>query len=147
MHYKIEIIGEPKGQPRPRAFARKMGAKYVARVYDADTADEWKRAVSVACCHTKYGALEGASHAPFSVRMQFGFTRPQSHFTKKGALTLNCLADHTKRPDIDNLVKAVMDAVTNTQLFWVDDSQVVELLASKKWVEGSSRCLLEIQSI
>ena len=39
------VTGEPKGQPRPRAFARKMGAIHVARFYDSDVADEWKRAV------------------------------------------------------------------------------------------------------
>jgi len=42
------IFGDPKGQPRARAFARKMGAKYVARMYDSDVADSWKRAVNVA---------------------------------------------------------------------------------------------------
>jgi hypothetical protein len=26
------IFGDPKGQPRTRAFARKMGAKHVARM-------------------------------------------------------------------------------------------------------------------
>lgn len=146
MNYEIEIIGEPKGQPRPRAFARKMGNRYVARVYDSDTADEWKRAVSVACYHARYGAT-GASNASFAVRMQFGFTRPKSHFTKNGAVHPDALADHTKRPDIDNLVKAVMDAVTTTQLFWVDDSQVIELIASKKWVTGQSKCLLAIHAL
>ena len=41
------IFGDPKGQPRARAFARKMGAKHVARMYDSDVADAWKRAVSL----------------------------------------------------------------------------------------------------
>lgn len=32
----FRITGEPKGQPRPRAFARKMGNVHVARFYDSD---------------------------------------------------------------------------------------------------------------
>jgi Holliday junction resolvase RusA-like endonuclease len=78
--------------------------------------------------------------------MQFFFTRPKSHFTSKGAPNPRAPVSHTKRPDIDNLVKAVMDAVTDTELFWFDDSQVVELLVSKSW-SMESRCLLELQTI
>ena len=33
------IFGDPKGQPRARALARKMGSKSVARMYDSDVAD------------------------------------------------------------------------------------------------------------
>ena len=43
----FQVTGEPKGQPRPRAFARKMGSVHVARFYDSDVADEWKRAVQI----------------------------------------------------------------------------------------------------
>jgi crossover junction endodeoxyribonuclease RusA len=34
---------------------------------------------------------------------------------------------HDKRPDLDNVLKAVLDAGTNAGL-WLDDAQVVELL-------------------
>lgn len=35
------------------------------------------------------------------------------------------------KPDTDNLVKAVMDAFNG--LFWVDDSQMIEIHAGKFW--------------
>lgn len=41
------IHGDPKPQPRPRAFARRMGAKFVARVYDAGTAEGWKSQIAM----------------------------------------------------------------------------------------------------
>ena len=39
---------------------------------------------------------------------------------------------HTVKPDIDNLVKAVMDALT-TAGWWIDDTQVWSLSTSKQY--------------
>jgi len=38
---------------------------------------------------------------------------------------------HTKAPDIDKLTRAVLDALTS--VLWVDDAQVVELFAFKRY--------------
>lgn len=43
----------------------------------------------------------------------------------------------TSRPDIDNQTKLILDAITDTQLFWRDDSQVCELHLCKKYEEIS----------
>ena len=40
------VYGEPKAQARPRAFARKVGGKFFARVYDAGTAEHWKSEIA-----------------------------------------------------------------------------------------------------
>lgn len=37
------------------------------------------------------------------------------------------------RGDVDNYVKAYLDSITYAQLFWVDDIQVTELVASKRY--------------
>jgi len=42
---RFRVLGIPKAQPRARAFARKMGGKFVARLYDAGTAEAWKSMV------------------------------------------------------------------------------------------------------
>jgi hypothetical protein len=44
----FRVDGLPKGQPRPRAFARKMGDRFVARVFDAGTAEAWKSEIALA---------------------------------------------------------------------------------------------------
>lgn len=121
------VHGEPKGQPRPRAFARKMGNKYVARVFDAGTAESWKSAI----------AFEARSHAPDSpidgpvvLSVAFHFPRPRSHYrTGKRADVLrdNAPKLHTGKPDADNAAKAVMDCLTQLGGFWRDDSQIAEL--------------------
>lgn len=44
----FRVFGTPKAQPRPRAFAKQLGGKAVARVYDAGTAEGWKGSIALA---------------------------------------------------------------------------------------------------
>lgn len=39
------------------------------------------------------------------------------------------------RPDIDNQTKLILDAITDTKLFWKDDGQVVKLHLTKRYSE------------
>ncbi len=43
---------------------------------------------------------------------------------------------HTKKPDLDNLVKQVKDCCKG--VVWLDDKQVVDLIASKRYGENPS---------
>ncbi len=47
----------------------------------------------------------------------------------------------TKRPDLDNIIKAIKDGA-NT-VIWIDDSQVIDIHASKRY--GTPRVEVEIQ--
>jgi hypothetical protein len=111
------VAGEPKGQPRPRAYVRGSHAG----VYNPDTADGWKRAI----------ALQAAQHAPrtqidgpITVQLTFRMPRPKRLRRAEDQIA------HVARPDIDNLVKAVLDVLTGLG-FWGDDSQVSMLIAAK----------------
>ena len=44
----FSVDGEPKAQPRPKAFARNFGNKWQARVYDPGTAEGWKSLIAIA---------------------------------------------------------------------------------------------------
>lgn len=125
--------GEPKGQPRPRAFARKMGNKFVARVFDAGTAEGWKGRIALAAHpYTPASAFAG----PVAVSLTFYFARPKNQFrTGKNAHLLRDGAPtfHTAKPDADNLAKAVLDCMTQLGRWWADDSQVSHLLVEKRW--------------
>lgn len=144
------IHGDPKGQPRPRAFARKMGAKYVARVYDSDVADEWKRAVDQAIVR-EFAAHKPAfeDHRPFEVVMTFWMRRPKSHFNAHGFVKLNASIRHAQKPDADNLVKLVLDRISRSGLIWRDDSQVAYLTVAKYWAgkDEDVGCNLTLQPI
>lgn len=63
------------------------------------------------------------------LRITFSFARPKSHFKRDGTLLRMAPARHTKKPDVDNLIKFVMDAL-NGHLY-VDDAQVVSVAARK----------------
>ncbi len=145
--YLVTFNGNPKPQPRPRAFARKMGARYVARVYDSDSADAWKELIKRECWAQKYGANIGMATAALEVRLSFFFARPKSHFKADGTLNARAPEWHCQRPDSDNLAKAVLDAVTDSGVFWKDDAQVVDLRVTKDWSRGQPGCLMEIRRL
>jgi hypothetical protein len=64
---------------------------------------------------------------PVSLTCRFYFEPAASWSKKKHEETTH----HTIKPDIDNLVKLVSDALNG--VMWVDDAQVFEVKASKHW--------------
>lgn len=130
------IPGDPKGQPRPRAFARRMGARFVARMYDSDAADVWKAAVDAQLVEI----ARTHSIEPFAGRcsmiLQFYFQRPKSHLRTSGAVKDSAPGPHTSKPDLDNLAKLVLDRITRNGRFWGDDAQVDMLAIGKEWAKA-----------
>ncbi len=121
----FRVYGLPKGQPRPRAFSRNGSA----RVYDPGTAEGWKSQIAEAARpYLPTTPLEG----PLTVRLDLWFPRPKAHFKGK-TLRADAPTWCEKKPDADNLAKAVLDAMT-TLGFWGDDAQVVCLWAMKRYV-------------
>lgn len=110
------IPGEPVPQGRPRAAFRH--GRVV--VYDPKESVAWKRHVE-ASLRTQvqeggYAILSG----PLSVTLLFIYQSGGTYAEREW---------HTKKPDIDNLTKAVLDAANG--ILWGDDAQVSELTARK----------------
>jgi Holliday junction resolvase RusA-like endonuclease len=63
------------------------------------------------------------------VRLTFVFPVPDSWSRKKRAAALTNNMAHTTKPDIDNLVKATLDALCGP--FFLDDKQIASLHAVK----------------
>ena len=133
------VLGLPRAQPRPRAFVR--GGR--AAVYDCGTAEGWKSDVARACWEIEGRCLFGA----LGVRLTFYMPRPKSHYRANGFLKTSApMIIHNQKPDVDNLAKAVLDAMTGIQA-WRDDAQVCELTVSRRWeIPGkeSPGCLIRI---
>jgi len=130
----FRVYGDPKGQPRPKAFAR--GGH--AAVYDPGTAEGWKSLVAMAA---KEVIPATPLTGPLQVDIEFYFKRPKSHFgSKKGVPYLKDFAPYwyTRKPDRDNLDKAVLDALTQLGV-WEDDQQVVAGTIVKRYILGPEK--------
>lgn len=136
------VKGEPKGQPRPKAFARKFGNKWSARVYDPGTAENWKSLIAVAAV----GLFKEPMLGPVSLTLHFYMPRPKAHFKSDGLAKVTAPLWHCLKPDSDNLEKAVMDALTHIGA-WRDDSQVCLKHTTKEYARGHAGCYLVIRPI
>lgn len=130
IRYSFTVCGIPKGQPRVRAYRR--GAR--AGVYDPGTADGWKVLVSAAGREHRPPAPLAAG-VPVMVQVDFLMPRPKRLMRKCDPVEV---IPHTGKPDVDNLAKAVLDALT-ADGWWTDDSQVFALVARKFYARKDGR--------
>lgn len=130
------VTGHPKGQPRARS--RQFGKG----VYDPGTADAWKACIRHDWKQWGQATWEG----PLKVSLTFYFQRPANHFgsgKKSAVLKPSAPKWFTKKPDRDNLDKAVLDALTNAGA-WADDCQAVDGRVKKLWAAPGSPCGVSI---
>jgi Holliday junction resolvase RusA-like endonuclease len=117
-----------------------MGAKHVARMYDSDVADAWKRAVDLGIereHNAKPFVLDPVG--AFEVKLTFFFRRPKSHYWKARHVKASAPICHVSKPDADNLAKLVLDRITRGGRIWRDDSQVALLRVDKFWAITDAR--------
>ena len=138
---KIDFFaaGIPKAQPRVKAFVR--GGH--AGVYTPDSAEEWKQAVRQ---QAVANAPESLMTGPIRVELDFFLPRPKAHYKRDGSLKADQSIWHTSKPDLDNLIKAVTDAITDTQRIWLDDSQICEITATKTYAITAVGCSVFISA-
>jgi Holliday junction resolvase RusA-like endonuclease len=84
--------------------------------------------------------LNGAIRA----EMQFYFPIPKSESKKRQAAMLAGEIRHTKKSDIDNCIKSVLDALN--KMAFDDDGQIVEIIASK-WYSENPRAEITMEEI
>lgn len=125
--------GEPKAQPRPRAFYNKNLGQ--ARIYNPSTAEAWKSDISNAArFHKPEQPIAGA----VALEVVFYMPRPKGHYrTGKHAGELHdwAPARHVAKPDFDNLAKCVADVLT-TLGFLVDDGQISDTIIRKRYAQA-----------
>ena len=141
LRMKIDFFvhGVPKAQPRVKAFVR--GGH--AGVYTPDSAESWKQAVRL---EATTNAPESLLAHPVRVELDFFLPRPKAHLKRDGSLKANQPIWHCKKPDLDNLIKAVTDAITDTQRIWLDDSQICTVSATKTYALNASGCSVRIDA-
>lgn len=127
------VEGIPKAQARPCAFYNKKTGR--AGVYDKGNSAEWKSKIVDACVKNE---IKSFGSCCIHLEMVFHMPRPKSHFVSNNmakGLKNDSTDLHTSRPDLDNLEKAVMDAMTDYGV-WQDDSFVCSKRSVKIYADN-----------
>ena len=107
------------GKPAPQGSKRHVGRGIM--VESSRDVGAWRERVAIAAHNTMRGVGGVVVTGPVAVTLGFILPRPKN--------TPKVTPAAVKRPDLDKLVRAVLDAVTGVVI--ADDSQVVALHATK----------------
>ena len=141
----FRVIGEPVGQPRPRARVMFIGKRPTPQIYNPDTADGWKKLIAVhAAPHRPRTPLDG----PVCVDVDLIFPRPQRLLTRNSP---DGEVPHTAKPDVDNAIKPILDVLTQIGVF-NDDAQVCDgrirkFYASRRGTPGARVTIQTIDEV
>ena len=120
------VPGEPVAKGRPRSFVRNG---HVAH-YTPDRTARYENLVKLAASQAMGDRAPAEGAVRLVVRAVFAI--PASWSQRKRAAAVGALV--IKRPDLDNVIKAVKDGANG--VVWRDDSQVAELVSSKVYGEA-----------
>lgn len=121
----FDVPGTPVGKGRPK-FARR--GNFVA-TYTPEKTASYENLVKVKAAE----AMKGAK--PFdkalTAHIFLTITPPASWSKKKQAQALNGEIYPTTKPDLDNVIKGIFDAMN--EIVYLDDKQIVSLLCMKRY--------------
>ena len=125
IHLKIDI--EPVAKARPRFSKYGTYTPKKTKAYEETIRDEFLQKY-------KNETLPMFDRdTPLVVIASFGKSIPKSYSKKKRAACLSGEAAPTIKPDVDNYLKAVLDALNG--LAFEDDAQIVRTIAEKQYSE------------
>ena len=128
----FRATGVPQPQGSMRAFTPKGWTRPILTSANPNLND-WRHVVAGAApggvCFERSRALRLTLH--------FDLPRPKS-LPKK-------TVDHVKKPDLDKLVRACKDALT--KVLWADDSQVVDIKATKGYAVAGVGVTVRIDEV
>jgi Holliday junction resolvase RusA-like endonuclease len=119
--YEFEVVGDIKGKARPRVNT------YTGTAYTPTPTKDYENLVKqyFKIKYPRYVALEGR----ISVKIVAQFKVPKTATKKDKALIEEGLLSPTKKPDIDNIVKIILDAMN--KMAFKDDNQITKLEVEK----------------
>lgn len=123
MEYKITIPGNPVAKGRPRVG--KFGTYTPKKTEDFESYVKY-------CWAAEYGSIK-PSDKPLDVSIIFDMPIPKSASKKAKASMDIGETKHVKKPDLDNMAKAVLDSLNG--LAYIDDSQIFSLTLYKTYSE------------
>lgn len=125
--FTLHIPGPPKGKGRPR-FSRHGGRPHTPPetiLAEQVIRDAW----------VEHGAPR-LEDGPIQIKVELGVARPKGHYRRDGSLSAEGLRHpypHKQKPDFDNAVKLIADAL-NTRA-WRDDVQIIDARVIRVWAD------------
>lgn len=123
MNYEFEIPGKIRGKARPKVNT------YTLKAYTPQPTKEYEELIK------QYFTLKYPKYIPIenrvSVKIIAYFSIPKNTNKKNSTLMIENIISPTKKPDIDNIVKIVLDAL-NT-IAYKDDNLITKLDVEKKY--------------
>lgn len=104
------FIGTPKAQPRQRfRHVETKDGRHINMAYEPKDAAQYKDNLRAQIVSQAPRLVE--RDVPIRLVVECYLPRPQAHFNSKGLLKANAPKWCTKKPDSDNIKKAVMDSM------------------------------------
>lgn len=137
---RFTVPGAPVGKGRPKVSTR--GGKF-AQMYTPEKTASYEGMVALAAQQAMAG--RPLITGPVDVRMMITLPIPASWSKKKQAAALAGQILPTKKPDIDNVEKAIYDGING--VVWTDDVQVCDVIKRKRYgaIPGVTVQVQEIQ--
>jgi site-specific DNA-cytosine methylase/Holliday junction resolvase RusA-like endonuclease len=143
----VNVVGLPAPQGSHKGFVVKGRAVITS---DNKKTRPWRQDVTAAVVDTIAQTPDFEPYTgPVLVDIGFYMPRPRYHFrTGKRANELRPDAPHyvDKKPDLDKLVRAILDALTASAVFR-DDAQVAMLVTSKAYADAQTGARITITSL
>lgn len=114
----------PKGRPRFTRFGKAYTPKKT-QAYERKIAEYFRQ---------NPNAYKFEKGIPLAINLVFGMPIPKSTPKSRKEAMFEGIIKHTKRPDVDNMAKAVLDALSHG-IAWEDDSQIVRLTVTKEYAK------------
>lgn len=126
--FTLRLIGPPVGKARPRVVRHPgQPPRAITPIKTVLAEQEVRRAWEDA-------GEPRLPDGPVSVRMVLVVERPNGHFKRDGSLSAEGLRHplpDRKKPDLDNALKLIMDALNGRA--WTDDVRVVHADVRRVW--------------
>ena len=129
------VDGKPQGKQRPR-FSR-----ISKTVYTPTKTAKYEKQIAKA--YTESGGKCIPADCYVSVSVSAFFPTPKSYSKKKREDCLERILRPDKKPDMDNILKVVLDALN--KVAYEDDKQVVELIGRKYYTESDGYLWISVR--
>jgi len=136
LKYEFEIKEKAIGKERPRYSAK------THRMYTPTRTSSFEEKVQWAF-KSKYNIQSEPSIKPFKAKIIAVF-KPAESLSKKKKEELLFKINYTKKPDADNIAKAVLDSLNG--LVYKDDSQITALLVLKDY-GTENKVIVELEEL